>query len=263
MLVRTRVLAAVPIATASATALLWHAGGEPWAPPNARHLLGLDEFGRDLLAATLASVLRSALDGALLALAVLLLGLGSAGYLTLRTGNKAAVGLLLSGTRTLEAVPLLIWVLAGAAVAAEMRWFGVAVVFVIAALPATAHVIAAEVERQRDLPYVEAAQLLGVGPLRILCRHMLPNSGAVLVPLSVQLAGAAIAINGAVGLLGMGNRSELDVGVLLLRAKENVWLQPRLMTAALASFAALYAYLWLVQRVTNHRNEDAPIDSAG
>jgi len=56
----------------------------------------------------------------------------------------------------------------------------------------------------KQRPYVEAARALGAGDLRIMLRHILPNlRGALLVQLSVSLAGAILA-EASLSYLGVG-----------------------------------------------------------
>jgi hypothetical protein len=50
-------------------------------------------------------------------------------------------------------------------------------------------------------------------------------------------------VDGAVGIIGMGSRTELDLGVFLLRGQENFVLRPHLMMATLAVYVAIYAGL--------------------
>jgi peptide/nickel transport system permease protein len=64
--------------------------------------------------------------------------------------------------------------------------------------------VRAEVLRVRATPYIEAARALGLGSLRIVRCHVLPNvMSPVLVAASFSMAGA-IVIEGAVSFLGFG-----------------------------------------------------------
>ena len=95
---------------------------------------------------------------------------------------------------------------------------------------------------------MEAAYSLGASELRVLARYILPNAASVLVPFTGQILGAAIAVDGAIGVIGLGNRSDLDLGVFLLRGKETFGLHPQVLVLALGLYGLLYLYLLAVVR---------------
>jgi len=74
-------------------------------------------------------------------------------------------------------------------------------------------------------------------------RHLLPNAAAVLLPFGFQVIGAALAVDGAVGIVGLGSRIDLDLGAFLLRGQENFQQHPALLIATLAVYLAIYAAL--------------------
>jgi peptide/nickel transport system permease protein len=64
--------------------------------------------------------------------------------------------------------------------------------------------VRAEVLRIRVAPFVEAARALGIPPVRVIARHVLPNAlSPVLVAASFSMAGA-ILMEGALSFLGFG-----------------------------------------------------------
>jgi peptide/nickel transport system permease protein len=140
------------------------------------------------------------------------------------------------------------------AMLAEARLAVVAAAFTIAILPITTNVIAGEVVRLREAPFVQAARALGVSESRIIIRHIIPNVVAVLGPLFLQILGAAIAIDGAIGLLGLGNRTQLDIGILLLRGKENALLFPHLLIGVIATIFLIYCWLFLLIRTVSQKS---------
>jgi peptide/nickel transport system permease protein len=83
-------------------------------------------------------------------------------------------------------------VLAMMAVIGSVRWTDLA------------RLVRAEVLRERAMPYVEAARALGLRPVHVVTRHVLPNAlTPVLVAASFSMA-AAIVIEGALSFLGFG-----------------------------------------------------------
>jgi len=65
-------------------------------------------------------------------------------------------------------------------------------------------VIRSAVIRERNLPYIEAAQCLGVPPSRILWRHILPNVMPYVIVAFSTIIGAVILIEASLSFLGFG-----------------------------------------------------------
>lgn len=215
---------------------------EPWS---AAGLLGADEFGRDQLLVMLSATGRSMATGILLAGVTILLSLWLSFLLIFRK-TRILSGVQMSMTQVLESVPAMIWVLAAFSASGGSSPIMTAVIFVGAMMPFAVTIISGQFVRLAGLPYMEAAQLLGIPAHRQLRHHLLPNSGGVLGPLFIQIIGLAIAIQGAIGLLGFANRTDVDLGILLLRGKENVAAHPGLLLSTLVSLGLLYLYLnWL------------------
>ncbi len=176
-------------------------------PPLARaadgtlHLLGTDAFGRDVL-------------GRLWLAARLSLGVGIAGSLL-----AAALGVFIGATGAwlggvvdrvqlavgdaLLAIPRLVLLL----VIAALWGPGLPTVVTVLALTGwmgVARLVRAEVLGVRALPYVEAANALGVAPMRVLLRHVLPNAlGAATVAVTLGV-GSAILLESGLSFLGLG-----------------------------------------------------------
>ncbi|MEU6563010.1 ABC transporter permease [Nocardia nova] len=181
-----------PYATAPAERLL---------PPGATHLFGTDDVGRDLWTRTLygsALTVQAALIAVGIALvAGLALGLVSGFF------GGAADSVIMRGVDVLLAIPGLLSALA-IVTALGFGTIPVAIAVGVGILPGFARTTRSEVLRVKTLPYVEAARAGGASWLRILLRHVLPNSWGPVLALSVLDFGTAIIAVAALSFLGFG-----------------------------------------------------------
>ncbi len=171
------------------------------AAPSWQHWLGQDEMGRDILARLLwgarsslsVAILSAAIGGAIgTALGVLggFLG-GVVDLLTIR-----AADIILCFPPLLLALLVVTLLGPGASTLVPV----LALVFI----PGFVRVAYAGVLGVRNLEYVEAQRALGVGPLRIMLRTVLPNiAGPVLVQFSLAMA-AAVVLESGLSFLGLG-----------------------------------------------------------
>jgi peptide/nickel transport system permease protein len=170
-------------------------------PPSADHLLGTDHLGRDMLSRVIYGARVSLTSGLLIVAFSLLIGL-PVGVLAGYFGGWLDEGLMRITDVFLAFPALLLAVLMAAALGPGLLNSIVAVA--VTWWPWYARMARAEVLALRGQPYVEAAQLMGVGHPRIILRHILP---AAVRPLSVQAAldvGPALLTASALSFLGLG-----------------------------------------------------------
>jgi peptide/nickel transport system permease protein len=173
------------------------------APPTARHLLGTDPFGRDVLSMIMAGA-QSSLSVALIAVVV------GAGFGIPLGALAAAFGgwvdnavmrvsdLAFAFPALLTAV--MITALAGPGAGNAMLAIG------IFNIPVFARVSRAAALAVRELDFIAAARATGRGELTIMVRHVLPNISAVLmVQATIQFALAIIADAG-LAYVGLGTQ---------------------------------------------------------
>jgi peptide/nickel transport system permease protein len=202
-------------------------------------LLGLDEFGRDHLAALGLAVAYSLIRATYTA--ALLIAVAGALAASVEMGAsrilRGAVQTIMDG---LESVPIYIWVLAGTSWAPTQGAALVALIFVLAGAPLAFNALRGVIRQIIRQPYYLAAIAMGAGPWRLARRHVLPNALPHTALLFLHIIGAAMAAYGAIGLFGFVNRTELDLGVFLLRGKEQAGfdLTPLLLT--LAAYAVIF-----------------------
>ncbi|HWI31985.1 MAG TPA: dipeptide/oligopeptide/nickel ABC transporter permease/ATP-binding protein [Microbacterium sp.] len=168
--------------------------------PSAAHWLGTDTLGRDTLSRLLFGG-QPALTGALTALVIFaLIGIVFgilAGYLGgwVDRAVSTVVDLMMS-------LPGIIIVLAVLAVFSQNLYAAMITAGIIAA-GSLVRVVRSSVLAIREELYVAAARISGIGPARIMGRHILPG---LVGPVSVQLAlfaGGALALQTGLGFLGL------------------------------------------------------------
>jgi peptide/nickel transport system permease protein len=179
-----------------------HPGNQGYAPPNNQNLFGTTHAGVDVFA--------QMVHGTRIALLVGIVATGIAAVIGIIVGALAGyfgrfVDMLLS--RIIEmvmCVPALVLILALLAVLDTPTIWHLMVVLGLTGWTGIARLTRAEFLKLRQMEYVSAAKALGFGELRVMFRHILPNSLApVLVPISFGIA-AAILIESGLSFLGFG-----------------------------------------------------------
>ena len=164
-------------------------------------LLGSDEQGRDMLSAILYGLRTSVVVGVLstfIALAVgLLLGL-LAGY----AGGRIDSAVMRIADIQLSFPPILIALVLLALSGQGIGKIIIALVAVQWAYYARTTRSVAMVERKKE--YVEAATALGLSPLRIMLRHLLPNCLPPLIVIAALQVASAISLEATLSFLGLG-----------------------------------------------------------
>jgi len=148
-------------------------------PPSLRHLMGTDNFGRDIFSRVLYGARLSLEVGAsvmvLTVAAGVLLGLPS-GYFPRLDGPIM---------RVMDAMMAFPAILFGIAIMAVLgpKTVNVVIALSVVYAPRTVRIVRASVLATKQLDYVEAVRAQAAGHLRVLLRHILPNC---LSPLVVQ-----------------------------------------------------------------------------
>jgi len=208
-------------------------------------LMPVDEFGRNSFEMLTLAILFSLAKGIAITVAVALLASVLA-YITARDERQWARLGLRAVCAVVESVPLVLWIVIIVVSVKGPRLGVTLIAFGVLVLPPITQVILGEFMRLRSTPFVEAAYLLGLSEARVFARYLLPAALPVLVPMLIQVFGSAIAIDGAIGVFGLGSRSDIDLGVFLLRGKEQFITRPGLLVSSLLAYGAIYFYLqWL------------------
>jgi oligopeptide transport system permease protein len=184
-----------------------------FAPPSLQHPLGTDILGRDLLARVMYGASVSLTIGIVVQALILMIG-GSigmaAGYLGGRIDN-----LLMRFTDIMYAFPDLLLVLVFVAAFGPSFW-SIFIAIGLVNWVGLARLVRGQVLSIKEKEYVEAAIMTGTSPLKLITKHLIPNSlGPVIVTLTFGIP-AAIFTEAALSFLGIGIRPpEPSWGVMI------------------------------------------------
>lgn len=192
--------------------------------PSLDHLLGTDNFGRDILSRLLRAASTSLLVG------VISVGIGSS--LGLLFGAVAGYfGGLLDDflMRVMDALSAFPTVLLALLLAAVFRPnLTTAMVAVgLASVPTFTRLTRAGVLSIKNLDYVDGARALGANEARILARHILPNLASPIIVQATFAFGIAILAEAALSYLGIGTQPpNPSWGVMLRDAQTFIYSSP-------------------------------------
>jgi peptide/nickel transport system permease protein len=200
--------------------------------PSAAHLLGTDNFGRDVFSRLLygAQVTLVALVQALVVAVLAGIPLGLlAGFL----GGPVDAVLGRVSDALLSLPPLILALAIVGILGPGMTNVMLAIGIVLA--PPLFRLARGAAQSVSSETYIEACRALGFSPWRIMCRHVLPNASS---PLLVQVtfsAGVVIVAEASLSFLGLGIQPpEASWGTMLRDAFDAIYDSPWFMTAPAA-----------------------------
>lgn len=168
--------------------------------PNGTHLLGTDNFGRDVLSRVIYGSQVSLRIGFMVVIMNAVFGTligASAGYFR-KLDNP--IMRIMDG---LMAFPAILLAIALAATLGPSE-FNAVLALTIAYTPRTARIVRASVLVVREMDYVQAAMASGAGHMRILFRHVLVNSMAPLIVQLTFIFALAVLAEAVLSFIGVG-----------------------------------------------------------
>jgi peptide/nickel transport system permease protein len=168
--------------------------------PNAAHLFGTDNFGRDLFSRTVYGARNSLIIGSSVVLLSGLLG-AAAGLLA---GFYRRIDTLMMGVMdSLMAFPGIVLAVAiMAAIGARLE--NVVIALGVVQIPRVTRVVRSVVFTIVHTQYIEAGRAIGLTDRRILLRHILPNCISPLIVQGTFIFGLAVLGEASLSFLGVG-----------------------------------------------------------
>ncbi|MFD8595153.1 ABC transporter permease [Kitasatospora sp. NPDC059646] len=183
-------------------------------PPSGQHWFGTNGLGQDVFAQTVRGLQKSLVIGLLVA--VLSTGLASlvgacAGYFGGWTDRVL--------TFLVDLMLIFPAFLVIAVISPRLRgsgWIAFVVLLAVFNWMITARVIRSMTRSLREREFVAAARFMGVGPFRIIWRHILPNVSSFLIIDATITVGGAVMSEAALSYFGFGVRPpDVSLGTLL------------------------------------------------
>ncbi len=176
--------------------------GAKFQPPSLAHLLGADNFGRDIFS----RVLEGAGTSFFVALCVVAIGCGAGVIIGSLCGyyGGMADAILTRVCDTITAFPAILLALVIVSVVRDGGTVTVILALGILFIPSFARVVRGEFARCREQNYIKSARLMGAGDRRIIFRHILPNTVPVLLPAITIGFNNAILSEASMSFLGVG-----------------------------------------------------------
>jgi peptide/nickel transport system permease protein len=175
--------------------------GVPLRGPSATHLLGTDESGRDefsrLIYGTGASV------GIGFGATVIALLAGSVLGLVAGLAGKFADSVVMRAVDCLVAVPDLLLAMMVITIVGTGTW-NATIAIGVASIPSYARIIRAQTHQVKVAGYIESARILGLNPVTVAIKHVLPNAFRPLVSVVALRIGGAIGAGAGLSFLGLG-----------------------------------------------------------
>lgn len=172
-----------------------------FAPMSAEHLLGTDLYGRDLLSRLIYGTRVSILTGVIATLMAAVIG-GFLGMVAAYYG-KTVDRVLVAGCNTFMAIP-------GTALAMALisllggGMLNMAVILCITTIPGMFRMMRASSMSVMSNDYILAAKLSGESKLKIMVKHVLPNSISPMIVSATQSVGTSIMMESGLSFLGIG-----------------------------------------------------------
>jgi peptide/nickel transport system permease protein len=186
--------------------------GPIYAAPSAKHLLGTDDAGADMLSLLIAGSRVSLIVGFAAALVAILIG-GAVGLLSGFFGGRidSILMRITDYVLVIPDIPLMIIV----AALFGRRLLNIIIIIGAIYWTSTARLVRAQVKSVRERTYVKRVRAVGAGNGRLIGRHVLPQVAPLLIANTVLMVAIAIFAETYITFLGLGDPSLISWGKLI------------------------------------------------
>ena len=166
------------------------------------HVFGTDLLGRDYFSRVLYGI-RTSIRVAFI-VTILAVAIGTAVGMVAGYYSRWADNLLMRFTDLILTLPILAVLLTAAAFLGHGSQYRVAIIVALLLWTLLARIVRGQFLSLREKEYIDAAKAAGSGDLRIMFRHMLPNSLGPIVVFATLTLGGAILLEAYLSFLGFG-----------------------------------------------------------
>lgn len=186
-------------------------------PPSAKHPLGTDDMGRDVLKNLIHGARISLLIGAVATIISMVIGT----LIGILSGffGKTIDNILMRFTDFFLVIPWLPLMMVLAAILGTSLW-NIIFVIGITGWAGTARVVRAQTLSVKERQFVERTVSIGAGNMHIMLRHILPNVFPLVFANTVLVAAVAIVSETTLSFLGLGDPTMASWGMMLHYAFE-------------------------------------------
>ena len=191
---------------------------EKFLSPSLRHLMGTDNFGRDIFS----RVMEGAGTTLLIAVATVAIGLAGGIFIGALTGYFGGLAdeILMRLGDVLTAFPSILLALVIISLVGPGKTYNVVLSLGLVFIPSFARVTRTAYAAVREANYVKIAQLMGVPTARILLVHILPNTASTLLPAITIGFNNAVLAEASMSYLGIGvTPPDASLGYMLSEAQ--------------------------------------------
>lgn len=192
---------------------------ESYAPHSAKHLLGTDKLGRDVLSRLIYGARQSLMIGICSVAISALLGMfigAIAGYFGGWIDN-----ILMRFLDIYQSIPMmLLCIVLSAVLGPSLR--NTIIALGVSMTPQFARLMRASILTVRDMEYIEAAKSINTGDPQIILRYVVPNAISPMIVSITMYIGSAILIGAMMSFIGLGVQPPIPEWGTLISDARNV-----------------------------------------
>ncbi len=190
------------------------------------HPLGTTQLGHDLMARMMKATQNSILVGLVAATIGVTIGTVWGAVAGFYRGWIDAV--MMRIVDVIIVVPVLvIYLVVAGSIRGGASWYGLAILIGLFAWTAESRIIRGHVMSLREREYIEAARAMGASDVRIIFRHLIPNTTSIIVVAFTLAIAIAIIAEAALSFLGFGIRPpDISLGQMIQQAQTAVFVRP-------------------------------------